>query len=145
MSATAMPAPDISAAGAAPDARPLEGPRAKTRRPLGTVGRFKSRGCHDRQKRSRRALGEGLVVVACEVAQQHEGLVRGYLQPFGEDSLGLLNQDTAVQRDVELAGRGFLLGGTAPLCMPARSLASPSRIRALSVPRGTPSMLATSA
>jgi fatty acid desaturase len=50
-------------------------------------------------------LGERVVVVAGVAARQDEGLVRADPQPLGEDALGLLDHDPAVERDLQLPGQ----------------------------------------
>ena len=52
-------------------------------------------------------VGEALVGVPGVVAQQREGLVHVQAEPLGEPALGLLDDDPAVQRGLELLGQGL--------------------------------------
>src|SRR5216683_3137785 len=53
--------------------------------------------------------GEREVVVTRVTPQCEERLVRGHPMPFGQDSLGLLDDDSALQRGLQLLGDKFLL------------------------------------
>ena len=53
--------------------------------------------------------GERMVVIARVAAQCDECLVGGDPEPLGEDSLGLLDDDAAVQRQLQLPGHDLLL------------------------------------
>ena len=53
--------------------------------------------------------GEREVVVTRVTPQYEERLVRGHPMPFGQDSLGLLDYDSALQRGLQLLGDKFLL------------------------------------
>ena len=57
--------------------------------------------------------GERVVVVAGVAAQDEECLAGAHPEPLGEDSLGLLDQDAAVQRDSQLQILGGLTRSTA--------------------------------
>jgi hypothetical protein len=54
-------------------------------------------------------LGERVVVVAGVAAEQSEGFVGCGAEPFGQDSLGLLDHDAAVERDLQLASYDLVL------------------------------------
>ena len=53
--------------------------------------------------------GERAVVVARVSPQHEERLVRGHAMPFGQNPLGLLDHDSAVQRGLQLLGDKLLL------------------------------------
>ena len=55
-------------------------------------------------------VGEPLVAVAGVIAQHREGPVDVDAEPLGEFALGLLNEDPAVQRALELLGEGSRCG-----------------------------------
>src|SRR6201996_4570787 len=65
-------------------------------------------------------LGQGTVVVTGVTTQDEEGIVGGGPEPLSENALGLLDDDAAVQRPLQLPGDDLLLVDRAFLQNPDR-------------------------